>query len=43
MKNTLSRRNFLQTGALAAACAVSGAAPALAEAVAETGKPSPIK
>jgi sugar phosphate isomerase/epimerase len=43
MKNTLSRRNFLQSGALAAACAVSGAAPALAEAVAETGKPSPIK
>ena len=43
MKNTLSRRNFLQSGALAAACAVSGAAPTLAEAVAETGKPSPIK
>ena len=39
---SLSRRNFLQTGALAAACA---AAPltASAEAVPETGKPSPIK
>ncbi len=44
MKNSLSRRRFLQSGALAtAACAVAGAAPALAEAVAETGKPSPIK
>ena len=46
MKNTVSRRNFLQTGALAAAaCAVNGAAPAVAaaEAVAEKGKPSPIK
>jgi sugar phosphate isomerase/epimerase len=43
MKNTLSRRSFLQSGALATACAVTGAAPALAEAVAETGKPSPIK
>jgi sugar phosphate isomerase/epimerase len=43
MKNALSRRAFLQSGALATACAVTGAAPALAEAVAETGKPSPIK
>jgi sugar phosphate isomerase/epimerase len=46
MKNTVSRRNFLQAGALAAAaCAVTGAAPAAAaaEAVAEKGKPSPIK
>ena len=46
MKNTVSRRNFLQAGALAAAaCAVNGAAPAAAaaEAVAEKGKPSPIK
>jgi sugar phosphate isomerase/epimerase len=43
MKNTFSRRNFLQSGALAAACAVSGAVPAMADAVAETGKPSPIK
>jgi sugar phosphate isomerase/epimerase len=46
MKNTVSRRNFLQAGALAAAaCAVTGTAPAAAaaEAVAEKGKPSPIK
>jgi sugar phosphate isomerase/epimerase len=44
MENSLSRRNFLQTGALAAAaCAVSGTAPAMAEAVEATGKPSPIK
>ena len=46
MKNTVSRRNFLQTSALAAAaCAVTGAGPAVAaaEAVAEKGKPSPIK
>jgi sugar phosphate isomerase/epimerase len=43
MKNTLSRRKFLQSGALAAACAASGAAPAVAEAVEATGKPSPIK
>ncbi|HUA93487.1 MAG TPA: TIM barrel protein [Terracidiphilus sp.] len=44
MNNHLSRRNFLQTGALAAAaCTVSGAAPAMAEAVEATGKPSPIK
>jgi sugar phosphate isomerase/epimerase len=44
MKNTFSRRSFLQSGTLAAAaCAVSGAAPAMAEAMAETGKPSPIK
>jgi len=46
MKNSLSRRHFLQSGALAAAaCAVTGTAPAIAaaEAVAEKGKPSPIK
>jgi sugar phosphate isomerase/epimerase len=47
MKNALSRRGFMQAGALAAACAVSGVAPgaisAIAEAVPETGKPSPIK
>lgn len=43
MKQQFSRRNFLQSGALVAACAVSGAAPAIAEAVPETGKPSPIK
>ena len=46
MKNSLSRRHFLQSGALAAAaCAVPGVAPSIAaaEAVAEKGKPSPIK
>jgi sugar phosphate isomerase/epimerase len=44
MKNTLSRRNFVQSGAfVAAACAASGAAPSFAQAVPETGKPCPIK
>lgn len=44
MRSNLSRRHFLQSGALAAAaCAVTGAAPALAQAVAEKGKPAPIK
>jgi len=46
MKNSLSRRHFLQSGALAtAACVLPGAAPAIAaaEAVPEKGKPSPIK
>jgi sugar phosphate isomerase/epimerase len=49
MKTKLSRRNFVQSGAIAAACAATGAlntltaAPALAEAVPASGKPSPIK
>ncbi|HVU45668.1 MAG TPA: sugar phosphate isomerase/epimerase [Terracidiphilus sp.] len=46
MKKNLSRRHFLQSGALAAAaCAASGVTPAVAaaEAVAEKGKPAPIK
>jgi sugar phosphate isomerase/epimerase len=45
MKNTLSRRTFVQSGALAAAaaCVTSGTVPAVAEALKETGKPSPIK
>ena len=44
MTTTLSRRSFLQSGGLvAAAGAFSGGAPAAAEAVPETGKPSPIK
>ncbi|MGA2570137.1 MAG: sugar phosphate isomerase/epimerase family protein [Terracidiphilus sp.] len=49
MSNTLSRRNFMQSGALAAACAASGVVPALtadaahAEAVPASGKPSPIR
>jgi sugar phosphate isomerase/epimerase len=43
MKNTLSRRNFLELGTLATACAVSSASPAIAEAIPEKGKPCPIK
>jgi sugar phosphate isomerase/epimerase len=44
MKDCLSRRTFVQSGALlAAACAASGAVPALAEALPETGKPSPVR
>jgi len=44
MKNTFSRRNFIQTGALmATACVASGPAPSFAEALPETGQPSPIK
>jgi sugar phosphate isomerase/epimerase len=39
----ISRRNFVQSSALAAACAVSGAAPAIADAVPASGKPSPVK
>ena len=39
----ISRRSFVQSGALVAACAVSGVAPAMGEAVAAAGKPSPIK
>jgi len=42
MKNKFSRRNFLQSGAVAAAAGVI-AVPALAEAVPETGKPMPIR
>jgi len=44
MRNTVSRRNFVQSGALAAAaCVASGATASLAEALPETGKPSPVK
>ena len=44
MKNSFSRRNFIQTGALmATACVASGPAPSLAQALPETGKPSPVK
>lgn len=44
MKNALSRRRFLQSGMMAAAAgAVSNSVPVQAEAVPETGKPSPIK
>jgi sugar phosphate isomerase/epimerase len=39
----LSRRTFVRSGALlAAACTASGAVPALAEALPETGRPSPV-
>ncbi len=50
MKNILSRRNFLESGALVAACAASGAIPALtgaaparAQAIPASGKPSPVR
>jgi sugar phosphate isomerase/epimerase len=42
MKQTLSRRNFLQSSALAAA-AIAAPLSLSAEAVPETGKPSPVK
>jgi sugar phosphate isomerase/epimerase len=42
MKQTLSRRNFLQSSALAAA-AIAAPLSVSAEAVPETGKPSPVK
>jgi sugar phosphate isomerase/epimerase len=43
MTNNFSRRNFLQSGALAAAAGVaSSAVPALAQPTAAAGKPSPI-
>ncbi|SPE24495.1 Xylose isomerase domain-containing protein TIM barrel [Candidatus Sulfotelmatomonas gaucii] len=43
MKNSFSRRNFMQTSALAAAATFSSAAPAHAEAIPASGKPSPLK
>ncbi len=49
MKNRFSRRQFVHSGAVAAACAASGvvptligAAPARAEAIPASGKPSPV-
>ena len=43
MKQSFSRRNFVQSGALiAAACAASSAVPSLAEPSPADGKPSPI-
>jgi sugar phosphate isomerase/epimerase len=43
MKQSFSRRNFVQSGALlAAACAASSAAPSFAEPAPAGGKPSPI-
>ncbi|MGA3034328.1 MAG: TIM barrel protein [Terracidiphilus sp.] len=41
--SNISRRSFLQSGAVGAACTVLGAPSALAEAVPASGKPSPIK
>ena len=43
MKPAISRRNFLQSGALVAACAASGTLPAIAEAVPVAGKPAPVR
>jgi sugar phosphate isomerase/epimerase len=43
MKETFSRRNFVQSGAfIAAACAASRAVPAFAEAAMASTKPSPV-
>jgi sugar phosphate isomerase/epimerase len=43
MKNTFSRRNFVQSGALIAAATVTqGASPLLGQATPASGKPSPI-
>jgi sugar phosphate isomerase/epimerase len=42
MKETFSRRQFIQSGALMAACATSNNARSFAEAVPASGKPSPI-
>jgi sugar phosphate isomerase/epimerase len=44
MTESLSRRNFIQSGAcVAAACATSSAVPSFAEASTTAGKPSPIR
>jgi len=43
MKSSISRRNFIQSSALAAVCAAGGALPAVAEAVQVSGKPLPIR
>jgi sugar phosphate isomerase/epimerase len=44
MKNTLSRRKFIGSGALAAAaCVTSGVIPVSAQLTQATGKPSPIR
>jgi sugar phosphate isomerase/epimerase len=44
MKDTFTRRNFVQSGALiAAACAASPAVPSFAEPAHASGKPSPIQ
>jgi sugar phosphate isomerase/epimerase len=38
-----SRRSFLEFGSLAAACAAARVSPAIAQAVPESGRPSPVK
>jgi sugar phosphate isomerase/epimerase len=44
MKNTFSRRNFVQSSALmAAACVASSTTPSFAEALPVSGKPSPVR
>jgi sugar phosphate isomerase/epimerase len=44
MKNTLSRRDFVRSGALVtAACAASGAIPAYSQPTPATGAPSPVR
>ncbi|MGB8847293.1 MAG: sugar phosphate isomerase/epimerase [Terracidiphilus sp.] len=44
MKNTFSRRGFLQSSTIAAASAAFvGASPAVAEAIPASGKPSPVR
>ena len=44
MKQTYSRRNFIQSGALVtAACAASTAIPSLAQTAPASGKPSPVR
>jgi len=44
MKQSFSRRNFVQSGALiAAACAASSAVPSFAEPSTASGKPSPVR
>jgi len=43
MKEPLSRRGFLQSGMMVAAAGAVGAPSAHSEAVAETGKPSPLR
>jgi len=43
VNSDLSRRGFLKSGTMAAACAAIGPVPLLAETVAAQGKPSPVR
>jgi sugar phosphate isomerase/epimerase len=43
MNHAFSRRKFLQSGALATACAAAGVRPSRAEAVAVSGQPAPFR